>query len=220
MIFIMSENFNWRRFLSQWSRDFISYFDVSDQLPENVISSQWLGYPAATEEQIRCAEARLEISLPPSYREFLKVTNGWRQTTPFIYRLWSVEEIEWFVKRHSSWIMSFTKSYIDSHHPNSHLRYQLNGSLNILNVPDSEYFLYGQGQDCSKLRLEYLSKSLEISAKGESAIYLLNPQVISEDGEWEAWFFSDWLPGADRYRSFQELMIAEHRNFLEMQDAK
>ncbi len=47
-----------------------------------------------------------------------------------------------------------------------------------------------------------------------SAIYLLNPQVVTEEGEWEAWFFANWLPGAARYRSFQEMMEAEYQDFL------
>jgi len=48
---------------------------------------------------------------------------------------------------------------------------------------------------------------------GDSAVYLLNPQVISADGEWEAWFFANWLPRAHRYRSFQEMMEAHFHQF-------
>ncbi len=35
-----------------------------------------------------------------------------------------------------------------------------------------------------------------------SAVYLLTPQIITPEGEWEAWFFAHWIPGAERYRSF------------------
>lgn len=42
------------------------------------------------------------------------------------------------------------------------------------------------------------------------AILLLNPQVITSEGEWEAWFFSNWGPGADRYPSFWELMQEQY----------
>jgi hypothetical protein len=45
---------------------------------------------------------------------------------------------------------------------------------------------------------------------GDSAVYLLNPQVVSEDGEWDAWFFANWLPGATRYRSFAEMILKEY----------
>ena len=78
--------------------------------------------------------------------------------------------------------------------------------------------MYGDAQDCSQLRVEYLATALAISTKRNSAIYVLNPQVITNDGEWEAWFFGDWLPGADRYRSFQDMMEAEYETFLELRE--
>jgi hypothetical protein len=209
-------SFNWESFLRQWSRELLeSITDNPEELPSEVIESKWLGYPGATEKQIARAESRLGMALPPSYREFLKVTNGWRQTTPFIYRLWSTEDIEWFSVRHQDWINSFVERY-----GNSSLNLDLsgNGRLVTPSIPDTDYLIYGDEQDCSKLRVEYLHKVLEISDIGESTIYLLNPQVITEDGEWEAWFFGDWLPGADRYRSFQEMMLAEYENFLELRE--
>ena len=45
-------------------------------------------------------------------------------------------------------------------------------------------------------------------------MYLLNPMVVTPEGEWEAWMFAHWLPGARRYRSFWELMGGEYRMFL------
>ena len=62
------------------------------------------------------------------------------------------------------------------------------------------------------MRNEYLRHTLEVSGEGDG-IYLLNPKVITADGEWEAWFFATWLPGARRYRSFWELMQDEYRQF-------
>ena len=66
-----------------------------------------------------------------------------------------------------------------------------------------------------RFRVEYLESALEVSEEGDSAVYLLNPEVVTADGEWEAWFFANWLPGASRYRSFTELMEAEYRTFHE-----
>lgn len=208
--------FNWQKFLAQWSHDFIAYSRDSGQLSNEILESGWLGYPGATDEQIAQAEARLNVSLPLSYREFLKVTNGWRQTTPFIYKILPVEKIDWFINKHYVWIHSFVETqrklqqdiYYDDH--------QLNGFPISLYIPNEEYFRYGESQDCKQIRYEYLTTALEISDKGESAIYLLNPKVTTSEDEWEAWFFCDDLPGADRYRSFQEMMVAEYENFLEM----
>jgi hypothetical protein len=64
-----------------------------------------------------------------------------------------------------------------------------------------------------------LRTALEISDWGDSAICLLNPQVVTPEGDWEAWFFANWLPGANRYRSFWELMQAEYAGFLELREA-
>ncbi|OUC13183.1 MAG: hypothetical protein B0A82_18740 [Alkalinema sp. CACIAM 70d] len=213
--------FEWESFLRHWSRAFIeSKHHEADVLPSEVIESGWLGYPGASEEQIRYAENRLGISLPPSYREFLKVTNGWRQTTPFIYQLWSTQEIDWLSVRHPDWINSFLEQ--QQRLEQRHFYMSVNGldrSVKKFSIPDEIYFIYGEEQDCMNLRSEYLQTALEISGKGDSAIYLLNPQVVTEEGEWEAWFFGDWLPGADRYRSFRDLMQAEYQNFLELREA-
>jgi hypothetical protein len=41
------------------------------------------------------------------------------------------------------------------------------------------------------LRVEYLESALEISDEGDSAIYVLNPKVVTPAGEWEAWLFAN-----------------------------
>lgn len=205
--------FDWESFLKRWSQEIVEAIAPDrDKLPSSVIKSGWLGYPGATEQQIAEAETRLNMTLPPSYRAFLKVTNGWRQTTPFINKLWSTQKIERFSVKHQKWINAFWEKsgYLPAESSNA--------SSPPPSVSDEEYFVYGEAQDCSKLRREYLQTTLEISKRGEGAIYLLNPQVVTPNGEWEAWFFGDWLPGADRYYSFQEMMQAEYENFLELRE--
>ena len=39
-------------------------------------------------------------------------------------------------------------------------------------------------------------------------ILLINPARINAEGEWEAWDFATWYPGAYRYRSFDDLVAA------------
>ncbi len=166
----------WREFLKQWSRDILKFSEYAQDLPPEVVSSGWVGYPGATAAQIAQAEARLKTTLPPSYREFLQVTNGWRTTTPSIDKLWSVEEIDWFASRHQDWI--------DAWLPGSRLQGEPSP------VSDKEYFIYGEEQDPCVMREDYLQAALEISDVGDSAIYLLNPKVVTAEGEWEAWFFA------------------------------
>lgn len=209
--------FNWQRFLENWSQEYLSFTQRTDDLPLEVLESGWLGFPGATEDQIATAEARLSVKLPGSYREFLSISNGWRQTTPFIYRVLPIEEVEWFHIRHPDWIAAFSQKNCFSQSTKS-VNTLFNSTSSGYSVSDAEYFIYGNEQDCSKVRIEYLSKSLEVSEKGESSIYLLNPNVINDQGEWEAWFFGDWLPGADRYPSFQAMMEAEYRNFLDLRE--
>jgi hypothetical protein len=79
-------------------------------------------------------------------------------------------------------------------------------------VPDEEYFVYGDRQAAQ--RDEYLQTALEISEDTGDGVCLLNSKVVFPDGEWEAWFFAHWIPGAHRYRSFWDLMQAERESFL------
>jgi hypothetical protein len=62
---------------------------------------------------------------------------------------------------------------------------------------------------------QYLPTALQVSAveHAGTAVYLLNPKVVSADGEWEAFYFAHWVPGVDRYPSFRALMEAERASW-------
>ncbi len=197
-------NFDWHDLLTQWSRELIVANEFIEDIPQKIIASGWLGYLGATEDQIAQAETRLGTKLPPSYREFLKVTNGWRQLNSFIYKLWSTDEIEWLFVRHRNdlinpWLEGYTSNRLDS-----------------MSVSDEKYLVYGEKQDQDIMRVEYLQTALEISNTGDAAILLLNPQILTMEGEWEAWFFASWLPGAKRYPSFWDMMQSEYQSFLDL----
>lgn len=70
--------FDWEILLKEFSQKLVAGLNERRkvEIPSEVIQSGWLGYLGATEKQITQAEARLKTTLPPSYREFLKVTNG------------------------------------------------------------------------------------------------------------------------------------------------
>lgn len=42
-----------------------------------------------------------------------------------------------------------------------------------------------------------------------TGVFLLNPAVRHPDGEWEALYLAHWIPGANRFRSFQDLLAQE-----------
>lgn len=193
------DDFGWSNFLAQWSQILLTDEEVGANIlgliPPDAISSGWLGYPGATVSQIVQAEARLETVLPPSYRSFLRASNRWYQLTPYIYSLWPTEQIGWFATNNQEII----DIWMENRYP----------------VSDEEYFKYGEAQHESSFRHEYLQTALQISDWSDSAVCLLNPQVISADGEWEAWFFAAWMEGARRYRSFYDMVRGECQLFLQ-----
>ncbi len=75
---------------------------------------------------------------------------------------------------------------------------------------EEEYRTYDEQQVA--LRDEYLQTALALSDDNDGVV-LLNPRTVSDDGEWEAWFFASWIPGAYRYRSFWDLMQGEYESF-------
>jgi HEAT repeat protein len=184
----------WKDLLKRWSEEIIESGEFEDELPPEVAASGWLGHPAATEAEIAAAEKRLGTTFPPSYREFLQITNGWRMTTGFIERLRPAAEVQWFSSENQATIDAWMSA----------------GGSDA--VPDEEYLVYGD-EAFQPLRAEYLQTALAVSDYGDG-IYMLNPQTVTPEGEWEAWFFAHWIPGADRYRSFSELMAAEHEHYL------
>ena len=204
---ISSPSHDWRPFLQRVSREMLADDAVRTMLPSDVVESGWLGYEGASEAEIVDAESRLGITLPPSYRRFVGESNGWRNCGPFIYDLWSCAHIRWFSERNQEWI----DAYVQPEYPPGTEKPPAAEPLT-----DEEYLVYGDQQDSCRFRTEYLQTALEISDVGDSAILLLNPKTIDSNGEWEAWLFANWMPGAHRYRSFQELMAGELDSFLDV----
>lgn len=193
---------DWVGLLTQWSRDVLATPEEVAGLPPDVVASGWLGYPSATEERIAAAEARLGTTLPPTYRTFLTLTNGWRKPQTMVERLWSTEEIDWLAALDQEGIDAWISGE----------EYVADGPLSVPTVPDAEYFAYVDGAATGEMRSEYLQTALQISAVeyAGTAVYLLNPRVVTPEGEWEAWLWAHWLPGARRYRSFWDMMRHEH----------
>lgn len=153
------------------------------QYTNEILASGWLGYPPATDAQIAATEKRLGLTLPPSYKSFLKVSNGWRAIDQFINRLWPVEEIDWLATTDPE-----TVEVWEDASTGGDILYESKYIASTIQISDREY--------------------------AGTAMYLLNPKVVSPTGEWEAWFFSHWNPGATIYPSFWEMMQAQYNTFL------
>ena len=185
---------DWHELLSQWSKD-LSATDLAKGIVPPPASPDWLGFPPATDDEIADLENRLGLALPPSYKAFLKVSNGWRMTNCFISCVRPASRVDWFRVENETWVEIFSEQG-DDREDAKHFQYTIHGA---------EYH-----------RAEDMKFLLQISDVGDG-VYLLNPEAVTPDGEWEAWFFANWIPGASRYPSFAHLMIAEYHSFARME---
>lgn len=150
----------WRALLTDLSQTILARNDIDALTPE-AAADGWMGFAPAYEAAIAAAEARLGVRLPSSYRAFLAVSDGWRNCGPFIYRLWSSAEVDWFTVRNQDWVDAWTVSG------------------DGIPVSDEEYGRYGEGQDAGAIRAEYLPTMLEVSDVGDAAVILLKPRVLT-----------------------------------------
>lgn len=199
---------NWKELLHKWHDELTPYMDVilaartpySSEVPAapDAIYNQ-----GATELEISKLEKRLKISLPGSYANFLRASNG-----VILLDL----EVELLPTGSVGWARDLLPSLVNDH------------SYDYTRSTDEEYYIYGAEQDCISYRPEYLTECLVISSNQDGYVYLLNPCVKTSDGEWEAWDFGNKYPGAYRYKDFGILMtdvymqlgdrISEYKGFV------
>jgi hypothetical protein len=75
------------------------------------------------------------------------------------------------------------------------------------------------GQVAEDDPIHQLKTTLQISDKSDSAVLLLNLNVIDNtSGEWEAWYFSHSFSDENRYTSFQKLMQFKYQYLLQMKE--
>jgi len=164
--------------------------DIAAELTDKAVQEEWLGYPAATKAKVDELEKCIQKKLPTSYRGFLMVSNGWRRTSFFLGKLLSTRQVDYFRVRNNDWIEPYRCA------PEEDLSAE-------------EHLAYGEEQDCASFRAAYLEQAIQISDEHDGAVVLLNPDVSTTTGEWEAWFLASWLPGAQRHPSFWDLMQTE-----------
>jgi len=177
----------WRPFLKRWSEEWITAHDPENDQPldEAVVRDRWLGFAPATEEEIAAAEGRLGVRFPPSLREFLAVTSGWRDAGEFIYRLAGPAELGWLRDVDSFWIDSFGAA-----------------------------FDAGRDEDEDESSTAMLSRALQLSTDGDCAVMFLDPRDVSADGEWAAYWLASWSgEGPERFDSFYDLMHGQYKSF-------
>ncbi|MFF7453880.1 SMI1/KNR4 family protein [Kitasatospora sp. NPDC008115] len=90
--------FDWRPFLVRWSEEWAGACADPAELcaeDEEAWRARWLGFDGAPAERVAAAEAGLGCGLPPSYREFLAVSDGWRHAGGFVDRLAGTDGARW-----------------------------------------------------------------------------------------------------------------------------
>jgi cell wall assembly regulator SMI1 len=187
---------DWHTLLQAWSTAMLTDPENMEFVPTELRERGWLGCPGATPAQIAQAEHRLGTTLPPSYRDFLRVTNGWNILNGSVDKVYSTEEVDWLRVRHQPWIDMVLSS-------NTYL------------VSDEQYFVYGEQQNTAYFRPQYMPATLQLSEMADGSVLLLNPEVVTPEGEWEAWYYASWRAGVNRYRSFADLVTEELEIFRE-----
>jgi hypothetical protein len=179
----------WKAFLANWTREIAARDNTNPNTARAIDPVYGLGFAGANDEQLAATEARLAMKLPPSYSEFLRATNGLLQPYSYVAAcggdFWPAADIDWFRVHNPEWIEA----------------YAVAGEL--LSPAGAKTFV---GE---------LRGTLELSHDGDAAVYLLNPRVLTANGEWEAWFFASWSPEVERFPSFEAMMQSRYRAFHE-----
>jgi hypothetical protein len=184
---------SWKKFLETWNDNI--FFKSSDSdleyykrcHPEEFSRLDCLK-PPATEVEIQVLEKKLGKVLPPSYRNFLLSSNG---------LIWMDGDCELLFGTHEiDWLSTLQKELVDCWCEDNYEE----------EVSDKEYFHYRGLQSPSKIRKRYLRTALQISNYEDGYVYLLNPMIVDERGEWESWAFGTKILGAYRYPSFGDMM--------------
>lgn len=152
----------------------------SDDLIERAQRLQFTA-PGLDETALAALESRLGATLPPSYRDFLRASDG--LCSAFLMLLPGQEV---------GWLRDIDPETIDGWCDNDD------------EASDAEYAVYGPAQDCIHMRTRHLHNALQISTNIDGDVLLLIPDVRFGE-EWEAWHLGAKNPGAYRYRSFTEL---------------
>ncbi|GLW55561.1 SMI1/KNR4 family protein [Kitasatospora phosalacinea] len=173
----------WREFLELLSAEWITVQRAGPSgrpLDPEVLRSGWLGFSPASAAEVAAAEARLGRPLPPSLREFLLVSNGWRDVGLFIERLAGTEELAWLRDTPDrSWIEAWQDLAADE--------------------------ALGDATGAAEARV--LARSLRLSLAGDAAVMLLDPDDVDADGEWAAYWLASWSGlGPERHASFAALV--------------
>uniref|UniRef100_A0AAU2VWB1 SMI1/KNR4 family protein n=1 Tax=Streptomyces sp. NBC_00008 TaxID=2903610 RepID=A0AAU2VWB1_9ACTN len=177
--------FNWPDFLGRWQEEWVPRDDEDvDEDEDGVRTPVRLGAPGASEGVIAAAEARLGKRLPPSYREFLAVSDGWNvDQMAGVYLLGGVADIGWFQDPYD--LAPLYEENLDD------------------DPREEDVLLAGMWR-----------RALQLETDSDVSHALLDPGDTGPDGEWALYVYKGWSGDSPaRYPSFRAYMEAMYRGF-------
>ncbi|MEV5504866.1 SMI1/KNR4 family protein [Streptomyces orinoci] len=201
----------WQPFLKRWSEEWIRAHDPEQDAPldDAVVRDGWLGFPPASEARLTAAEARLGRPLPSSLREFLAVTDGWRDAGCFIYRLAGADELAWLADTEEAhWIEIYEE--LAGEDDSDDLADDDDDGDDDGDIAESDDF--EDSDEAAEAAI--LRRSLRISLEADAGVVLLDPEDVNEQGEWAAYWLCSWSGnGPERFDSFYHLMYDQYAGF-------
>lgn len=159
-------------------------------ISERNLEKHTMACEPASLEIIEQREKFLKIKLPPSYKEFLLISNGFGVVWTCLNNLLPIEKVDWSKNTESRWSLDMFQD-------------------EPVTVSDEQYFYYESDQDTVLSRTSYIVESLKISEWYDGLCLFLNPMVKFGD-EWEVLEYATWHPGIRRFKSFKDYLINIH----------
>ncbi|MFE0172266.1 SMI1/KNR4 family protein [Streptomyces sp. NPDC059002] len=186
-----AETFDWQPFLARWSREWAdARRDAVGLRPADVeaLRRGWLGFDPAGPAEIAAMEARLGCEMPPSYREFLRVSDGWQHAGGFVWALAGTREARW--------------------HENA----------SELGEDFDEFWGEEDNPPEVRAQVGLWSRALQLDVESDAMYVLLDPEDVGPDGEWAVRVWASWhADEPTRYPSFAAYMVAMHQEFHHLQ---
>lgn len=183
----------WQAFLRDWD---VQARDLMQRLPEsndpateefNVRAT--LLQEGATDENLAAGARALGMTLPESLQRFYRASNG--LIVPVLdaehARIVGAEHLA-FLRDNEPWII-------------------LDREADRFDMPDEQYRRYGRAQNPLAIPSKYFRGLVQLCPMVDSAVLVLNPQVVTAEGEWEAWRMSFEAPGTIRFPTFEAMML-------------
>lgn len=188
---------HWQRFLTCWAAASSGAYYFHPR-PQNIVTGA-LRETEVVDAAIAERETALRVRLPQSYVDFLRVYRtdaGWLADA----ELFHVSRIALFKDVSPDWDQEIAER--EAREP-------------AVDVSAERYYVYGQGQDVLAYRESQIREMIVIGSWGSnsSQLVLLNPAVMTADGEMETWLFGIYVA---RTVSFAEAM--RQLSYLETQD--